>query len=392
MENNEPIWKTDGLNTVKYFKVWETHWKRTVGRNSQVHWYGFSQTPVTINIPINRSLGMCTSNPPATTLTRVPVSRDDLRTALGCGVEDKASILLVTEATGEAVIADNWFKAVRWLRRSGGGVILVRQETETVKYRNWRISDYPVCVGIKNDFIGVKLGSTWCSNDNYSKRFHFNAVNPAYNARVSREGLAEICVAKSISDTRRFQFVEGGKCGEEAGWKHVTNLLVKRGDASSEFCLAKQVRKEWLAEERIDVIARGAEAACRDDPYLHFDSYSTTTTVAFRNACLVEGKLTTLCDANEPVILRLLASKPASLEVFAVCLNEGSDKQSITWPAGQCSPSNRLYALSNSALANISWCLATDSSATVGKCAGEGVTVFSVGLEAMSDETLLFVE
>ena len=370
LKRGSDVWKSEGLNSVKYYKVWES--REEVG-NVQVHRFGFSPVPVSLKIPIH-SRGVCN----ATYIDRVPVSLEELTVLAACTAP--VHFILVLTDTGDSVYADTWYKLVRWIRNIGDRPAAILAQTGAVSGLNWRLRDYPVCVAGRDNFVGIKLGSTWCDNDSWVQRFVFQAVDPSDADKAKSGDFAEICISRARHDVRRFKYVVGG-CSDDTEWEKVTNLLVKKNPQGA-FCLAKATRYDWgVIPDSIDIIAQSD--ACRD-AYFRFDEYKAVTAFNFQYACIDGTGLTTKCDSKTPQ-LRLLSSKP-SQDSFSLCIKPDGR---VDWPA-TAGCLNTVYALTRSRAVDAHiWCLS--DVASLGKCAN-GREVASVAVEDMGYDTLVFVE
>ena len=375
LKRGSDLWKHEGLNSVNYFKIWESHEKPTAGRNFHIHRYGFSPNEVKLKIPID-SQGLCSSE---YYLDRVPVSLEDLHQLAGC--TSPVQFILVSTDTGDAVQADSWYKLVRWLRSVGDRPAAILARPVGSSPAKWRLREYPVCVAGRDNFVGIKLGSTWCHNDSWVQRFVFHAVDPADTTKAQSDDFSQVCIARARNDVRRFKYVVGPLCGEDSEWEKVTVLLVNENQRGK-FCLKKATRYDWgVIPDSIDTIANGEDC---DGAYFRFDEYRSETSSAFRNACIDEStKGLTLCQSDEQ--LRLLSLKPVA-DSYQLCVMPDGN---VEWPASaDCTTT--VHALTRSKTADAKgWCLGEVVS--FGRC-WTGQEVFSVGVEDMGYDSLVFVE
>ena len=160
MERGEPVWKNNGLNSLVYFKAFDLPVQKK-SANFFVHWIGstFTEFPDYTKILVDIRTPKCSS--PSGPLGNVPYSYSALLGRFEC--QPSVVVLLVNMTTGESIIAENWFKLIRWLRTANqapSGIIITDDQTEI------RFSPRTTPICYTNDKIEV--GTFWCSGDSIS--------------------------------------------------------------------------------------------------------------------------------------------------------------------------------------------------------------------------------
>ena len=213
MRRGEPVWKTDGLNSLTYQKVFENH--EIISDRFFQHWIAFTSPnrTVDINVEVFVSDRAHCGDQRNFRLERVPVSLTDFNSISGCDANVSLFIMLVDLKSAEIVLCDNWLKLVRWLRRSDAAMsVIVIAETPTEPLRlQPRI--YPVLsVSSSDTDFWIEPGTYWPPSGN--PRGYIIAYHPEDFDLIPDESIQKVCFGKT--STKQFRISIEDNCTGES--------------------------------------------------------------------------------------------------------------------------------------------------------------------------------
>ena len=324
MSKGEPLWKTDGLNTLNFL----TGYAFYAGSNTQagaafeggpgiqeistappghprvhVHHVGGAQgvLPDMSKIQIYLSPKTCTDSANLMTIPRIPHSLIDFYSLIGCSREQASGLatILVTLETGDAVIPESWFSLVRWLRSrlTVPSAILVVDKNKRGNFKYYpRI--VPACIWTepkwkKND---IRIGTPWCTQFGGKSPGYIHVFNPLDNdlaEKLPKEDFVKFCINIRLGGGH-ISVTYDQTCDEN----NLRTVYAARKGPGSNFCVGKSATRE--------ISSFGLGVNCTEDEFEHEASFFSPAAREkgwMRRVCVKDGLTSLDCDEHDQELI-----------------------------------------------------------------------------------------
>ena len=267
--NGEPLWKTNGITSTKYFKAFSRPVEQ-IRDNMYVHWLAISVRDMAklTNLPVYVKTSKCNSR--ANSLGTVPTSFESFLDTFECSKD--VNVLLVNMTNGDTVLADSWSKLIRWLRAvetTPSAIILDDQKSLQFEPR-----DYPICIAYYGGKLSIDKGHFWCINDEGTlllKVYHaedLDLIRPqhkhlkiCFNGSPIKFTIGDDCIGDNFTVRRGNEL-----CFHEADQG---DSIVPRGSCSHPSFFSSQIRDEKLISKSICTDSNGDSSFCENsDEYV----------------------------------------------------------------------------------------------------------------------------
>ena len=389
MENGEPLWKTDGLNSLTVNWAFKHSTGRVGDSNVFVHSVaGTRETlPDLLAIEIVAFPGICGETAHSSYFASFPASLQDIRSSIcphGHPIDESIPIILLSLSNGNAQLLNTWGAAVRWFRSRKGEPSAVIARTYDPKQAHWFPRTMPACVFKWNDREhDLVLGTPWNSaygGDSVDSLLTFHSEDEDLSAL--RPDTIRLCLAKD--DNKSFSVTAENDCaGNDKKY-----VFFPRSGPGKSLCVG---HSDELSSDRFEVTDN-----CNRDSFKHTLYFKEPTDSEKQlSSCFKpdsKGNASTDCsDLN--ALTTISANETVQFQKTVLCLSSNSPLEHVS-----CDSDDAVkWALPIASESPKHWCLGRHVNSNkvclerseCSKCLN-GIMVRSVTIEEIPIESLVF--